>query len=530
MFSRENIIFVGPNPKLTEMKKIDRRSFLRQAGLATAALATGLNAPLQAAELVSGMSENPPYPAPEAKRKGKLFVAAPTDHGCALVNPNMGWTMHYYSNMLENYGSQLEPSDTLEDFPGLGAVYLRLPWAFIEPEEGRFAWEVLDTPAQRWIERGRQVCFRITAMESWMRQATPGWVFDAGAKGYAFDEGRFVEPEYDDPVFLEKVENFVAAMARRYDGNPNVCFVDIGHYGMWGEGHTVPTSKKHGHEWGFETQKKHIDLYCRHFKQTQLCISDDYAGSFLRGERFPITDYALSRGVTLRDDSILVSKAPEHWYHDEMAQIFWPTMPVILEHEHYGLSKKRGNWDSDLLVESVEAYHASYMSIHWWPRVELEELREAIDRINRRIGYRLRVNEVRWPAQIRPGEEFVIESAWSNAGVAPCYQGGYPCFTLKDAKGGIVSVLVDNSLDVKDLPVDKPEQASSQALASRFTVARRYEDGLGPFSRNIQQGTFDLYVSVGREDGTPLYRLPYGGDDGHKRYRLGQITLGEGRA
>lgn len=118
-----------------------------------------------------------------------------------------------------------------------------------------------------------------------------------------------------------------------------------------------------------------IDLYCRHFTKTQLAVSDDYAGPFLRGKRFPIMDYAFSKGVTMRDDSILVSKAPEQWYHDEMAQLFWPAMPVVLEHEHYGLSKKRGNWDSELLVESVEAYHASYMSIHWWPREELAECR-----------------------------------------------------------------------------------------------------------------------------------------------------------
>ncbi len=511
------------------MKKINRRSFLRQAGLTTAALATGLNVPLQAAgfseDRTETSAEGSSYPATEARRKGKVFVANPNDHGGALVNPNMGWTMHFYSNMLENYGSKLEPSDTLEDFPGLGAVYLRLPWAFIEPEEGVFAWEVLDTPAQRWIERGRQVCFRITSMESWLYKATPQWVFDAGAKGYDIDNGRLFEPDYDDPIFLEKVENFVAAMARRYDGNPNVCFVDIGHYGMWGEGHTVATTPKHGHEWGLETQKKHIDIYCRHFKHTQLCMSDDYAGPFLRGERFPITDYALSRGVTLRDDSILVSKAPEHWYHDEMAQIFWPTMPVILEHEHYGLSKKRGNWDSELLVESIEAYHASYMSIHWWPREELAECRDAIDRINRRMGYRLRVNEVNWPAEYRIGDELVIESRWSNAGVAPCYQGGYPCFTLKDERGGIVSVLVDSNLDVKTLPVDEPEKASSQTLVSRFRIAPSYHIGGQTFARACKAGTYDLYVSVGREDGTPLYALPYGGDDGHKRYRIGQITL-----
>ena len=104
-----------------------------------------------------------------------------SDHGRALCNPNMGWTMHFYSNQLENYGSKLAPSDTLDDFPGLGGAYLRIPWAFVEPEEGHFIWETLDTPAQRWIDKGMQVSFRISALESWMYKATPQWVLDAGA-------------------------------------------------------------------------------------------------------------------------------------------------------------------------------------------------------------------------------------------------------------------------------------------------------------------------------------------------------------
>jgi len=32
-------------------------------------------------------------------------------------------------------------------------------------------------------------------------------------------------------------------MARRYDGNPNVEFIDIGSFGMWGEGHTGFSSR-----------------------------------------------------------------------------------------------------------------------------------------------------------------------------------------------------------------------------------------------------------------------------------------------
>ena len=89
--------------------------------------------------------------------------------------------MHFYSNVVQNYGSKLEPSDTLEDFPGLSTVYLRVPWAFVEPEEGQFNWALLDTPAQRWIAKGKRVAIAVTCSEHWIRYATPKWVEDAGA-------------------------------------------------------------------------------------------------------------------------------------------------------------------------------------------------------------------------------------------------------------------------------------------------------------------------------------------------------------
>jgi hypothetical protein len=448
----------------------------------------------------------------------------PIDNKKALVNPDMGWTMHYYSNVITNYGSKLEPSDTLDDFPGLSTVYLRVPWSFIELEEGKFNWELLDTPAQRWIEKGKRIAFRISASESWMKYATPEWVKNAGAKGYDVkwgDKGVW-EPKYDDPIFLEKVENFVAAMAKRYDGKSYVDFVDVGHMGLWGEGHTVLTTQI---DYPLEVKKKHIDIYLKHFKNTLLCISDDYAGHDKPGNNFPITDYAFSKGVTIRDDSILVHKAPQHWYHAGMAQQFWPKMPVILEHQHYGAALKEGSWDKELFLKSVEDYHASYMSIHWWPRILLEENRDVIDMINLRMGYRLQLNEVSCPEKVNVGEAFSIQSEWSNAGVAPCYGGGFPCFTIKDEKGGIVSVLVDEQFDFRKLQTGEPGKSPSKKLNSDFTIGSQFKDPVKTFARNVQTGTFDIYVSVGHPDGTPVYELPYSGNDGFKRYRIGKVRI-----
>src|SRR5512137_2397146 len=97
----------------------------------------------------------------------EVTAVRPADNGAALANPGMGWVFHYYDNVPSHYGSKLVPSDTLDDWPGLTVIYLRIPWSYIEPEEGKFCWSVLDTPAQRWIAKGKQVAFRITASESW---------------------------------------------------------------------------------------------------------------------------------------------------------------------------------------------------------------------------------------------------------------------------------------------------------------------------------------------------------------------------
>ncbi len=468
----------------------------------------------------------------EAAGAGRVTVR-PADTGEALVNPDMGWTLHFYSNYIENYGSKLEASDTLDDWPGLSVIFMRVPWSYLEPAEGEFNWSLLDTPAQRWISQGKRIALSVSSTESWLRDATPKWVQNAGAKGVEFEYGKgptpggpLWEPDYLDPIFLRKLENFLTAMARRYDGNPDVAFITIGSFGMWGEGHTVFSSKL-PEDVTLACVKRHIDLYVKHFPRTQLCISDDVAGATKPGHHFPATDYALSKGVTLRDDSILVSlKQP--WFHADMAQAFWPRMPVILEHEHFGGLKARGKWNGDTLLEAIEAYHASYVSIHGWPRDELEHWREPIARINRRLGYRIQLKEISWPAEVKLGEPFVAETAWANAGVAPCHGGGFWSLTLKDEKGGVVSAHVDESFDVKNLGVAAAtNDVAVTKLQSRFVVARRFADALGAHAPPVRPGAYDVFVSVGARDGTPRLALPLAGHDGRRRYQVGQIKLTE---
>ena len=454
----------------------------------------------------------------------------PADDGRALINPNMGWTMHYYSNSPGNYGPTLEPGDDMAWFPGCSVCYLRIPWAFLEPEEGEYNWAALDTPAQRWIAKGGQIAFRITCSESWLRFATPEWVKKAGAKGTFWNfgwgktggpspDGKYWDPDFVDPVFLEKLENFLKAFAARYDGRPEVAFMDIGTYGLWGEGHTHGSSRVPQARMDVDV-KKHIDLHVRLFPRTPLVISDDVSGPGNTSGNYPLLDYARSKGVGWRDDSILVQAPPHSWFHADQAERYWRTLPVVLEHEHYLGSKKRNAWFPDLLVKSVEDMHASYMSIHGDPRPILEENRAAVDRINRRLGYRFQAREIAWPeaVDVKAGAPFEIRWSWANAGVAPCYRDAFPCLTVKDAKGGIMAVLADPAFNLKDLPVAAPGKAEARAHA--FTVR------LGRWSApTFKAGDYDVFVSVGKADGTPVYELPLPEADGQRRYRVGRVRF-----
>jgi hypothetical protein len=452
---------------------------------------------------------------------GERIVVSPNDTGAVLENPGMGWVFHYYDNVPANYGSRLEPSDIVDDFPGLTVVYLRIPWSYLEPKEGQFHWSLVDTPSQRWISKGKQVAFRFSCSESWMRYATPEWVQKAGAKGYNFrsgtgaaPDGPFWEPNYADPVFLEKLDHFLAAAAARYDGNPEVAFFDIGSLGVWGEGHTFHSTKL---PISTQTILKHIDLHRKHFKRTLLAVNDDFAFGGTDGS-YPAKatiEYAARHGLTLRDDSILVQAGKNAYFHADMAQMFWPNVPVVLESEHYGGSRDRGCWkDGSLYLQALEEYHASYVSIHWWPREFLNECRDLIAGMNHRLGYRLQLVEASWPQQMRAESSFRFAARWRNAGVAPCYPGGFVAATLKDAKGGIAGVFVDQGFDVRTLPVGPPGQAGVRTCEKTFTL---------PF--NLKTGTYGLYVSVGTRTGTPRIALPLPDGDGQRRYRLGTLKV-----
>jgi hypothetical protein len=468
-----------------------------------------------------------------AGQSAERTVVHPNDTGAALINPGMGLVFHHYDNNIKTYTVDLDPSDTVPEFPGVSTVYFRLAWSYLEPQEGRFNWTIVDTPMQKWIAAGKKVAFRFTTSEGRASEAdgyaTPRWVEQAGAKGYHLKDrkispdGPVWEPDFDDPIFLQKLDNFLAAAALRYDGNPHVAFIDVGSFGVWGEGHTAASTHL---PYDTATIRRHIDLYRKHFKQTLLVANDDFV---IQGRGLEALGYARDHGLALRDDSILVRGGAEAYFHAYLSYNFWPRVPVILESEHYGSSKKSGAWDNgDLFLQAIEEYHASYATIHWFPRAFLKDNRDLVDRINLRLGYRLQLQEASWPSEVPAGAAIDVGYAWRNGGVAPCLPGGNPTITFEDAKGGIAAVFVDQDFDVRELPVGAPGAAR---IISRETLEGLPENNkplIGftlPPAHILRPGTYSVYISVGSTTGTPQLALPLPDDDGHRRYRLGTIKV-----
>jgi len=479
----------------------------------------------------------------------------------ALINPGMGWCFYQYSGRMWAYGSTTPCGDTLDWFPGASVIYFRLPWCVLEPEEGVFRWDVIDAYAQPWIAKGKQIALRITCCESRFRYATPEWVRKAGCKGIDFqmppvlgitpgNDDWLWEPDYTDPVFRAKLDRFLAALGRRYNGNPHVAFMDIGTLGMWGEGHTLFSRLRAKLPLLTDAQRDAIvtdqfRMWKKHLPDTMLLCVDDQAGDRNMAPDWPTLKLARELGFGFRDDSLMVGVPggvpPRAWWHHGWARLFAPKAPVSIECEHYLLAKKRGSWNPDALMQAVVDHQASWLSIHGWPRAFYEENKDAIARVNKRLGYRFELRQASYSRSVEVGRRIEIASTWVNVGVAPFLREGVLAWSLLDAQDNVAWTFVDDAADFRAAAPtleagEKPMTVTSRPVFGYRADIPKFNDGVWlitekdpprPFGNQVptlEKGVYRLAVSVGLRDGTPVVALPLFGGTG-RRYPIGEITV-----
>lgn len=468
----------------------------------------------------------------------------------ALINPGMGFVHYQYSNRLWAYGTAMgvDAGETFDQvMPGASVVYFRVNWADVEPEEGKYRWDIFDSEAQNWIAKGRKLAFRIVCSDQ-KTNAVPDWVRNAGAKGAFWDfekgytriTGKFWEPIFDDSVFIEKLGRFIDVFAKRYDGDPNVAFVDIGTFGMFGEGHTWYTTRLSDEE-TTRLAILHMDLWRKKMPRTYLVISDDVGGAGNRAPDCRVMQYAREHGIGFRDDSIMCYKPEKFsWLHDGWARLFAPALPVVIETGHYLMLDAMGYWRKDRLLECVEKHQASYFTIHGCPLDFGQSHREEIAAMNRRLGYRFELRRAAWPDKVAIDEPVEIASEWVNVGVAPCHNGASLTWSLVDEKGAVAWSVTDGKFNFSSLPpkLDGKEVCVKVATTLRFGRIQPIPPANDAVLEDLRKrgrvqtesvcllkpGKYTLSVSVGSLQGVPQIALPLAGGNA-RRYPLGSIVL-----
>ena len=327
-----------------------------------------------------------------------------------LANPGQGW-------MSQARAPKGEPR-----FP-CSVVYVRFNWADIEPEQGRFNWQVIDEVIDAWKPRGATVALRVMTCNAHSigYYASPKWLFDAGCKGFEYLRGGDdptsggkriprIEPDYADPIYLARHGEFLKALGQRYDGSPVVEFLDIGSYGIWGEWHTTnPVS--------VAVRKQIVDLYLRAFPRTPMAFMSDDAEVLI---------YALAHGTGFRRDGVGSPWHEQNWigskkYADvpDMAKT-WQRAPVVFEwFGNYDYLQSKA-WSFDAAVSFMLTNHVTLINDNVG-RVPPEAMPQ-LQRLARLAGARFVLREVAHEKELDPGAALRLEMKWANVGVGKLYR------------------------------------------------------------------------------------------------------------
>lgn len=367
-----------------------------------------------------------------------------------LANPDKGWYHHQLDNGIDKY--QIASDSVLATFPGMDHLYLRLCWAYLEPEEGKYDWSYIDNIVEKYVPLGYGISFRISCKETGgapgsvpkavggIFYATPYWVKQAGAKGV--DRPEFGSPswtpDWDDPVYLEKLDNFHRAFAKKYDGKPWVRYIDVGSIGEWGEGHThfstrIPPT--------VEEIKANINIYLKNYKKTQLVVTDDLIyWNKPETDVKELLDFVLANGITFRDDSPLVK-----WYvdtkletwsvsHPHFFEAVYKTRPTVFELEHIRAVRQNGYWlgtngadtipgigvsGAQIFRNAIHLIHPTYIGYHGYLEPWLAENPELTKKLLNLCGYWYFPKSAEITEVSNLKLSFRIE--WINKGVAPAY-------------------------------------------------------------------------------------------------------------
>lgn len=135
------------------------------------------------------------------------------------------------------------------DFPhSLEFNYVPLRALMTGPDT--FDWSPLEKLLDEVAGRGCQTIFRVWLEYPGRPTGIPQFLLEAGLQTHTYTNTNtqphppalITTPDYEDPRLRAALTNFIAALGRRYDGDPRIGYITAGLLGTWGEWHTHPRS------------------------------------------------------------------------------------------------------------------------------------------------------------------------------------------------------------------------------------------------------------------------------------------------
>jgi len=360
-----------------------------------------------------------------AARPVNLVKVEPKETDELLANPGMGWQTFY----------QFADEDPNLDGLPSGSAYIRFYWRTLEPEEGKINFAMLDDMLAHARRVGQKMSFRvmIACTDSDMPSGAPDWLRAKGCKGYEYRyQGRgrtYWVPDFDDPIFKQAHFRLIRELGKRYDGHPDIDYIDIGSVGLWGEWHMSGTGLDVP---PLKTRLEIINAYCQAFPNTlKLMLIGDREGM----------KHAISRGCGWRADCL--GDYTKGWNHmqnaypqevkESDAESAWKSAPVAWETCWDMRKWVQEGWDVRHIFDYALAYHGSYVNNKSQPIPE--GYRGEVERLIRKLGYRLVLRSAEYPARVARGDILRLHMAWENVGVAPPYLNYLLAFRLTDTRG-----------------------------------------------------------------------------------------------
>jgi hypothetical protein len=153
--------------------------------------------------------------------------------------------------------------------------YLPLSDLMTGPNE--FNWKPLEASLNDIASRRHQTVFRIWMEYPGNDEGIPSFLEEGGLtvtewlneNTAPFPAKKVRTPDYNDRRLRAALNSFIAALGKKYDGDPRIGFITAGLLGTWGEWHTYPRSELMANK---EVQAEIMDAYERAFKITPVLL------------------------------------------------------------------------------------------------------------------------------------------------------------------------------------------------------------------------------------------------------------------